>query len=165
MPDDPIEPEQPTEGEIPIEGSEMPTTEGEAMAAAPLEPGTEAEGIDAEVTQTSEVTQEAPAMEDAGPVVEEGAGVPPPQGPAFAIEYKPRSDVYTMLLIFTFMIFTTVAILAGKEAYDHYDCEFWIFGKETLQERKERMDREAAERAAEGGGPAPAPGPENKPPQ
>jgi hypothetical protein len=157
--DDPIVPDQPTEG-LPIEGepSEMPTAEGQAMA--PQEPGTEAEGIEAEVTQTSEVTQEAPVMEE-GAVVEEGAGVPPPQVPAFAIEYKPKSDVYTLLLIFTFMIFTTVAILAGKEAYDYYDCEFYIFGKETLQERKERLEQEAAEA---GGNPAPAPEAPKNPP-
>lgn len=152
MPDDPIEPENPTEG-MPIEG-EMPPIEGEAMA--PQEPGTEAEGFESEVTQTSEVTQEAPVLEEGGPVVEEGAGLPPPQVPAFAIEYKPRSDVYTLLLIFSFMIFTTIAILAGKEAYDFYDCEFYIFGKETLQERKERLEQEALEA---GGAPAPEPAP------
>jgi hypothetical protein len=149
MPDDLIEPENPTEG--------MPV-EGEASAPAPQEPGTEAEGIESDASATSEVTQEAPVMDDA-PVVEEGAGREPPQVPAFAIEYKPRSDIYTLILIFSFMIFTTIAILAGKEAYDFYDCEFWMFKKETADERKAREEQEARERGgAEAPAPAPAPG-------
>ncbi len=143
MPDDVIEPENPTEG-VPIEGD----------ASAPLEPGTEAEGVDA--SSTSEVTQEAPILEDDAPVVEEGAGAPPPSVPAFAIEYKPRSDIYSLLLILSFMIFTTIAVLAGKEGYDYYDCEFWMFKKETLEERIQREKQEAAERAASGEAPAPA---------
>jgi hypothetical protein len=167
MPDDVLEGDNPTEG-LPIEGSDSPTTEGEAIppvvegeAMAPQEPGTEAEGFEGELappSDTAEVTQEAPLMEE-GPVVEAGAGREPPAVPAFALEYKPKSDVYTLLLIFTFFVFTTVAVLAGKEGYDFYDCEFFLFGKETIEERKQREAEEAAEAAARGEGPAPAPAP------
>jgi len=43
--------------------------------------------------------------------------------------HKPKSDVYTMLLILTFIAFLTGCIVAGREAWENYDVQFWVFTK------------------------------------
>lgn len=112
----------------------------------PSEPGTEAEGVE---EATSELTQEAPLLEE---IPEAAAEVP--QVPAFPLDVKPKSDIYTLMLILSFITFVTVAILAGKEAYDHYDVQFYVFGKENTLTRKPAEGEEAPPTPE----PAPAPG-------
>jgi len=43
--------------------------------------------------------------------------------------HKPKSDVYTMILILTFLAFLTGCIVAGREAWENYDVQFWVFTK------------------------------------
>ena len=43
--------------------------------------------------------------------------------------HKPKSDVYTMLLVLTFLAFLTGCIVAGREAWENYDVQFWVFTK------------------------------------
>lgn len=43
--------------------------------------------------------------------------------------HKPKSDVYTMLLILTFLAFLGGCIVAGREAWENYDVQFWVFTK------------------------------------
>jgi hypothetical protein len=42
---------------------------------------------------------------------------------------KPKSDVYTMLLALTFTAFLAGCIVAGREAWENYDVQFWVFTK------------------------------------
>ena len=43
--------------------------------------------------------------------------------------HKPKSDVYTMIIILTFLAFLTGCIVAGREAWENYDVQFWVFTK------------------------------------
>ena len=43
--------------------------------------------------------------------------------------HKPKSDVYTMILVLTFVAFLTGCIVAGREAWENYDVQFWVFTK------------------------------------
>ena len=43
--------------------------------------------------------------------------------------HKPKSDVYTLILILTFIAFLTGCIVAGREAWENYDVQFWVFTK------------------------------------
>ena len=43
--------------------------------------------------------------------------------------HKPKSDVYTMILILTFVAYQTGGIVAGREAWENYDVQFWVFTK------------------------------------
>lgn len=135
--DQPLGSEDPTSAGQPLEIGDPNATQAEAdeggfaaPAAAPIpapqEPGTEAEGIE---EATAEVTQEAPLLEGLPEPVEDV-----PQVPAFPIDVKPKSDVYTLMLILCFVTFVTVTILAGNEAYDHYDVQFWVFDKKGEEE-------------------------------
>jgi len=72
--------------------------------------------------------------------------------------HKPKSDVYTMILILTFVAFLTGCIVAGREAWENYDVQFWVFTKHPP-----KSSEPAA--AAPGTGtsqPAPAPEPPMK---
>lgn len=106
----------------PVEEPGFETSEDEAAGevAASEEPGTEAE---APAEEGGEVTQEAPVEEAAGE--EEGEQIP-----AFVEEYKPKSDIYTLVLVLTFLAFVTVIVLAGMEAHEFYDVQFWLFKKD-----------------------------------
>jgi hypothetical protein len=42
---------------------------------------------------------------------------------------KPKSDVYTTMLILAFLAFLTGAIVSGREAWEHYDVQFGMFEK------------------------------------
>jgi hypothetical protein len=53
-----------------------------------------------------------------------GAEFVPDQG-----SHKPKSDVYSILLILTFLAFLTGCIVAGREAWEHYDVQFFVFTK------------------------------------
>jgi hypothetical protein len=149
---DPLE-EQPLGSEDPTIMGQPPddpnATQAEADEPVVLspEPGAESEGVE---EATSELTQEAPLLEE---LPEEPAHVP--QVPAFPIDVKPRSDIYTMMLILSFITFVTVAILAGNEAYNHYDVQFYVFSKENTLTRKPAEGEVPPPDA----GPAPAPAP------
>lgn len=43
--------------------------------------------------------------------------------------HKPKSDVYTLLLVLTFLAFLGGSIVAGREAWENYDVQFWVFTK------------------------------------
>jgi hypothetical protein len=69
---------------------------------------------------------------------------------------KPKSDVYTVLLILTFIAFLAGAILSGREAWEHYDVQFWVFSKKprAAEAAPAPAEQPSAEPAAE---PAPQP--------
>ena len=73
--------------------------------------------------EEEEVTEEVE-----GTVEEEGA----PAGAEFVPEatHKAKSDVYSAMLILTFLVFLAGAIVAGREAWEHYDVQFYMFSKE-----------------------------------
>ena len=56
---------------------------------------------------------------------------PVDQGAAFIpdILAKPKNDVYTALLVMGFVAFFVGIFLAGRELYECYDVQFWIFTK------------------------------------
>ncbi len=55
-----------------------------------------------------------------------------PAGAEFVPEasHKPKSDVYSLILILTFVAFLAGSIVAGREAWEHYDVQFWVFTKD-----------------------------------
>ena len=68
-----------------------------------------------EETESMEATEEA---EEAAPAATEFV---PEQAS------KPKSDVYTMILILTFVAFLAGCVVAGREAWENYDVQFWVF--------------------------------------
>jgi hypothetical protein len=68
---------------------------------------------------SAEPTQDMPKEEISERVVEEKPLVVP----------KPKSDVWTLLLILTFIVALTTIIIAGIELHEFYDVTFWIFTK------------------------------------
>ena len=95
-----------------------------------------------------EDTEAMEATEDAAPAATEFV---PEQ------THKPKSDVYTLILILTFVAFLTGCVVAGREAWENYDVQFWVFSKQPPK------NVEAAPAPAPAGGaaaePAPAPAP------
>jgi len=67
--------------------------------------------------------------------------------------HKPKSDVYTMILILTFLAFLTGCIVAGREAWENYDVQFWVFTKHPPKSADAGPSTPAKTDAA----PAPAP--------
>lgn len=67
-----------------------------------------------------EDTEAMEATEEAAPAATEF--VPEPT-------HKPKSDVYTLILILTFVAFLTGCVVAGREAWENYDVQFWVFTK------------------------------------
>ncbi len=66
-------------------------------------------------------------------IVEEGMDEGGPvEGAEFVPEAvaKPRSDAYTLILILAFVAFLAGCIIAGRELYENYDVQFWMFKKE-----------------------------------
>ncbi len=83
-----------------------------------------------------EDTEEMDAAEEAAPAATEFV---PEQ------THKPKADVYSLILILTFLAFLAGCIVAGREAWENYDVQFWVFTKQ-------------APKAAEAQTPAPAAG-------
>jgi len=75
--------------------------------------------------EPEEISEDTEAVEEAQ---EESA----PAATEFVPEqtHKPKSDVYTMLLILTFLGFLAGCIVAGREAWENYDVQFWVFNKD-----------------------------------
>jgi hypothetical protein len=48
--------------------------------------------------------------------------------------HKPKSDVYTLILILTFVAFLTGCVVAGREAWENYDVQFWVFTKQPSKQ-------------------------------
>jgi len=61
------------------------------------------------------------------PVAEEEAV----QGAEFVPEVvsKPKSDVYSAMLVLAFLAFAIGIYLAGNELHEFYDVQFWVFTK------------------------------------
>ena len=55
--------------------------------------------------------------EEAGPI--EGAEFVPDAS------LKARSDVYTLLLVLSFLVFVAGCIVAGVELHENYDVQYW----------------------------------------
>ena len=53
---------------------------------------------------------------------------------------KPRSDVFTLVLILTFVAFLAGSIVAGREAWEHYDVQFFVFEKLPKTEQANQGD-------------------------
>jgi hypothetical protein len=72
--------------------------------------------------------EEEEVTEGIDPQEEEGS----PAGAEFVPEasHKPKSDVYSAMLILTFLVFLAGAIIAGREAWEHYDVQFYMFTKQ-----------------------------------
>ncbi|HLF92619.1 MAG TPA: hypothetical protein VJB14_04105 [Planctomycetota bacterium] len=64
--------------------------------------------------------------------VDEGAEEAHPAATEFVpeISAKPKSNVYSAILILTFCAFLAGCILSGREAWEHYDVQFWMFTKQ-----------------------------------
>ena len=75
--------------------------------------------------------------------VQEDEGAP--AGAEFVPEaaLKPRSDVYSLILILTFVAFLAGCIIAGREAWEHYDVQFWVFTKDKPRGADEYPPAEA----------------------
>ena len=101
---------------------------------------------DDEVTEGIE-----PQEEDAAPAA--------PAGHEFVAEasHKPESDAWTLMLVLTFLAFCVGAGVAGREAWEHYDVEFYMFSKEGKK-------GEAASAPTEETAPAPPSGETSAPP-
>lgn len=79
-----------------------------------------------------------------------------PAGAEFVPEasHKPKSDVYSVMLILTFLVFLAGSIVAGREAWEHYDVQFYMF------EKPQRASESPATTTTEVVAPAPAPAPQ-----
>ncbi len=61
------------------------------------------------------------------PIADEGAV----EGAEFVPEVvsKPKSDVYSAMLVLAFLAFAVGIYLAGNELNEFYDVQFWVFTK------------------------------------
>lgn len=98
-----------------------------------------------EEEENVEETEAMEATEEAAPAATEFV---PEQA------HKPKSDVYTLILILTFVAFLAGCVVAGREAWENYDVQFWVFTKHPPK------GVEAAPAPAEGETAAPAPAPD-----
>ena len=73
--------------------------------------------------------------------------------------HKPKSDVYTLILILTFVAFFTGCIVAGREAWENYDVQFFVF---TKQPSKAPEQQGAPAPATNTAAPEPPPAPPPK---
>ena len=77
---------------------------------------------------------------------------------------KPKSNVYSVLLILTFCAFFAGCWIAGNEAFNHYDVTFFgIFGKQPTRaaETGGGGATPTSTEAPKDGAPAPAPMPKD----
>lgn len=102
-----------------------------------------------------EEPQEEEVTEEMTEAVEEEAA---PAGAEFVAEasHKPKSDVFSALLILTFLVFLAGTIIAGREAWEHYDVQFYMFTKEGKGPQQTMTTTEVSSPA-----PAPEPAPAN----
>src|SRR5947207_6193065 len=70
--------------------------------------------------------------------------------------HKPKSDVYTLILILTFVAFLTGCVVAGREAWENYDVQFWVFSKQPAKQVEQTAPPSGGGAVAE---PAPPPDP------
>ena len=75
---------------------------------------------DDEIVEGEEAEAEEVQEEDAAPAGKEF--VPVDGG-------KPKSDVYTALLVLCCLAFIGGIVLAGMELHEYYDVNFWVFKK------------------------------------
>jgi hypothetical protein len=76
--------------------------------------------------------------------------------------HKPKSDVYTLILILTFVAFLAGCIVAGREAWENYDVQFWVFSKQPSKQVGEPQAPPSGGGGAASTEPAPAPAPAPK---
>ncbi len=43
---------------------------------------------------------------------------------------RPKSDIFTLMLVLAFVAFLAGSIIAGRECWDNYDVQFLFFTKE-----------------------------------
>ncbi len=43
---------------------------------------------------------------------------------------RPKSDIFTLMLVLAFVAFLAGCIIAGRECWDNYDVQFLLFTKE-----------------------------------
>jgi hypothetical protein len=107
--------------------------------------------------EDEEATESLEAQEEAAPAA--------PAGHEFVPEatHRPKSDAWTLMLVLTFLAFSVGAGVAGREAWEHYDVQFFMFSKEgkPAQETQptESTEPTSAPAPAPPGGDAPAPAP------
>ena len=73
--------------------------------------------------------------------------------------HKPKSDVYSLILILTFVAFLTGCIVAGREAWENYDVQFWVFSKNPPKVTEPSGPVGGGAAATPAPEPAPAPAP------
>ena len=95
-----------------------------------------------------EIVDETESMEQAEDAAPAATEFVPEQA------HKPKSDVYTMILILTFLAFLTGCIVAGREAWENYDVQFFVFTKHPPK----NVDAAPAKGSEPAPAPAPAPG-------
>src|SRR4029079_14349674 len=70
--------------------------------------------------------------------------------------HKPKSDVYTLIRILTFVAFLTGCVVAGREAWENYDVQFWVFSKQPAKQVEQTAPPSGGGAVSE---PAPPPAP------
>ena len=85
-----------------------------------------------ELLDDGDLTEEAKVIEEEvieEKVVEEKVGE---EGVALreGTSLRPKSDIFTLMLILAFVAFLTGCIIAGRELWDHYDVQFLVFTKD-----------------------------------
>jgi len=73
--------------------------------------------------------------------------------------HKPKSDVYTLILVLTFIAFLTGCVVAGREAWENYDVQFWVFSKQPTKQVEQQAPPSSGGAATSTSEPAPAPAP------
>jgi len=73
--------------------------------------------------------------------------------------HKAKSDVYTLILILTFVAFLTGCVVAGREAWENYDVQFWVFSKQPAKQVEQQAPPSGGGAATSTSEPAPAPAP------
>ncbi len=71
--------------------------------------------------------------------------------------HKPKSDVYTLILILTFVAFLTGCVVAGREAWENYDVQFWVFTKQPGKQVEEQAPPSGGGAATSTSEPTPPP--------
>lgn len=121
------EQQEDTEGTMPLEiqGEGEPPSEAVEETAEPAQEQVEGEGQgEVDATVEAPVSETESSEETAAGVADEAQEQEAP--PAVAQPLKPRSNVYTLLLILTFVVFSTIIFLVAKNANEMYRARFLI---------------------------------------